>query len=411
MAAQRRSAVHTQVRLKELIHLYTAQGDDLLPERFPRLTNLSAAFTWTFVPKPATTSAPEFAYVPVDIDEGLADNDSTKAQVTIFQWNAIWEAGHLRPDVCADMLPKRLEWLTRLTGTNLYLLPDPGDTKYEAIQPLYHMLPRNILERFGLPLLKKGLWPAGMCWRGLRSIFPDRFDETVEKAFAQHIWPLLCPHSNLSSFSREDPLVLLAHNLNFWLPHAYIIAENALSYNSEVVFDNDHQRKKLQRLRKGLPPSVTAARPRKGGDLWAGTSEAWEATKALVQTADQHGKLRAIIDAIRSNRVEDDFSPMWSHAREDFERKLYHKRSKVRVSFVQLDDSIGVHAPTSELHENLLWEDFLAILEPRERHITICLKNGMTKVGQISRELGYASHSPVSKALSRIRQKARKYLE
>jgi len=195
------------------------------------------------------------------------------------------------------------------------------------------------------------------------------------------------------------------------LPFAYITTENQLSHYEEVGFDNDQQKKKLERLRKTLPPGVKASRPRKGGVVWAGGSEAWDATKALVEAADRYGKLRAIIDAVQSNRVQDDFSPIWSHAKEDFERKLYHKRSKVRVSFVQIDDSIGVHAPTSELHENLLWEDFLAVLNPRERQITVCLKNGMTRVGEISKELGYANHSPVSKALSRIRQKARRYLE
>lgn len=400
-----------EVKDDKLCQSWIAQGDDLLPERFPRLMNLSAAFIWTFVPKPETTSTPEFAYVPVDIHERLADNHSIEAQVTIFQWNAIWEAGHLRADLCGDILPKRLKWLEQFTGTNLYLLPYPGDTNYEAVQPLYHMLPRNILERFGLPLIKAGIWPAGMCRRELRPIFPEAFDNRVERAFAQHIWPLLSPRSNRNSFSDADPLVLLSHNLNFWVPFAYILAEDRLSYNEEVALDDDRQRRKLQRLCKTLPPGVKAGRPRKGGEVWEGSSEAWEATKALVEVADRYGKLRAIIDAVQSNRVQDDFSPIWSHAKEDFERKLYHKRSKVRVSFVQIDDSIGVHAPTSELHENLLWEDFLAILTPRERHITICLKNGMTKVGEISKELGYANHSPVSKALSRIREKAKKYLE
>jgi hypothetical protein len=403
--------MNTEVKPSESSYSWIAQGEDLLPERFPRLMNLSAAFMWSFVPKPETTSDPEFAYVPVDIRKPFADKRSLETQVTIVQWNAIWEAGHLRADVCDGILPKGLKWLQRFAGTNIYLLPDPGDTKYEAIQPLYHMLPRDVLERFGLPLIKTGFWPAGMCRRELRPAFPDGFDSRVERAFAQHIWPLVSPRSHLKAFSDDDPLVLLAHNLNFWIPFAYIIMEDRLSHYGEVCFENDEQKRKLQRLCKTLPPGVRAARPRRGGELWEGTEEAWEAAKALVEAADRYGKLRAIIDAVQSNRVHDDFSPMWSYAKEDFERKLYHKRSKVRVSFVQIDDSIGVHAPTSELHENLLWEDFLAILDPREKHITVCLKNGMTKVGEISKELGYANHSPISKALSRIRQKARRYLE
>jgi hypothetical protein len=120
--------------------------------------------------------------------------------------------------------------------------------------------------------------------------------------------------------------------------------------------------------------------------------------------------LRGIIDAVRTNRIEDDFSNIWSYAKEDFERKLYHKRAKVRVSFVELDEAEPVHAPTSEIHENLLWEDFLALLDVKDRRIVVCLKNGITRVSEISQKLGYANHSPVSKALKRIREKAKRYL-
>lgn len=69
-----------------------------------------------------------------------------------------------------------------------------------------------------------------------------------------------------------------------------------------------------------------------------------------------------------------------------------------------------VHAPTSELDENLLWEDFITLCDRKERRVVVCLKKGITKVGEISKLLGYANHS-VSKTLARIRQKARKYFE
>jgi hypothetical protein len=114
---------------------------------------------------------------------------------------------------------------------------------------------------------------------------------------------------------------------------------------------------------------------------------------------------------VRSNRVQDDFSTRWSFAKEDFERKLYRKRAKTRVTFVELDEAKPVHAPTSEVHENLLWEDFMVLLNAKERRIVVCLKNGLTRVSDISRKLGYANHSPVSKALQRIRRKAELYLD
>jgi len=46
-----------------------------------------------------------------------------------------------------------------------------------------------------------------------------------------------------------------------------------------------------------------------------------------------------------AHRIEDDFSDRWSCAREDFERKLYRKRVKVQVRFVELTDTIPVPGP------------------------------------------------------------------
>jgi hypothetical protein len=75
--------------------------------------------------------------------------------------------------------------------------------------------------------------------------------------------------------------------------------------------------------------------------LAAGRLEVWEdeATEflqATVDAADADGRLRGILDAVRSNRVEDDFSGHWSHAHEDFERKLYRKRSTARSALTSI---------------------------------------------------------------------------
>ncbi len=40
--------------------------------------------------------------------------------------------------------------------------------------------------------------------------------------------------------------------------------------------------------------------------------------------------------------------------REDLERKLYQKRSRVKVTFVELRDSVEVIGPTSEIREVLM---------------------------------------------------------
>lgn len=152
------------------------------------------------------------------------------------------------------------------------------------------------------------------------------------------------------------------------------------------------------------------SRPLRGGPLWLGEEEAAAATRELVEVADREGRLRAIIDAVRSNRIEDDFSPRWSFAKEDFERRLYRKRSKIKVTFVELDETIPFHGPDSEADENLLWEDFFAVLNAKEKRVVVCLRSGMSKATDIAATLGYANHSPVSKTLQGIRRKAARLL-
>jgi hypothetical protein len=160
-----------------------------------------------------------------------------------------------------------------------------------------------------------------------------------------------------------------------------------------------------------MPEGITVARPRMGGMIWYGEQEAWEFSKQLIEHADNKGNLRAIVDAIKSNRIKDDFSEKWSYAKEDFERKVYHNRNKTKVTFIELDHTLPVHAPTSEIHENIVWEDFIALLDRKEKRIIICLKNGITELTKISEVLGYANHSPVSKAMARIRNKAKQFLD
>jgi hypothetical protein len=170
-------------------------------------------------------------------------------------------------------------------------------------------------------------------------------------------------------------------------------------------------RRVASRLKKKLGPQFDVEAPLYHSDAWRGKTEAWQATSEMVNVADSTGRLRAIIDAVRSHRIEDDFSDKWSYAKEDFERKLYSKRSKCRVSFVELTDTIPVHGPDKEVDDNLIWDDLLAIVEPKDRRVVICLRSGTTRVKEISETLGYANHSAVSKKLARIRAVARKLLQ
>ena len=139
--------------------------------------------------------------------------------------------------------------------------------------------------------------------------------------------------------------------------------------------------------------------------------EAAQVVAWTVEKADADGRLRGILDAVRSNRVEDDFSQRWSYAREDFERKLYRKRSKIRVRFVELTDAIPVQGPETEVVDRMVYGDFLALLNERDRQIVVLLYSGITNLTEIGDIMGYSSHSPISKRLTRIRKQAARFFD
>jgi hypothetical protein len=387
-----------------------AQGDDLDPEIFPELYNLSAAFIFNLLPYPEKREEPEYVYLDLPIWRKRSGESDAELLVKIHSWNYAWESGQLRYDIFGSKLPEGLKWLKHYRDRNVYLLPKTSFHHYESYAPLYHLLPRTTLDRFALPLLKKGLWPPSIPMGDFDKIVPRDFDSRLSVAFAYHVWPMLVSQSGMSSFSMTDPIRILAHNLDFWLPYIQSVAEDRLGRFDRLKPDGKDVIKRLNTIKKDLPIGVKAGTPRMGGWIWAGEEDAREATREMVEKADAKGRLRAIIDAVKSHRIEDDFSSRWSYAKEDFERKVYRKRSKIKVTFVELNETVPVHGTDSEVHENLLWEDFMGFLGNKEKRIVILLRNGVTKMSDIGERLGYANHSPISKALDRIRKKALKFL-
>jgi len=389
---------------QNIIESHLATGEDLGPYQFPQLSTLSPAFFYQFVPVAKAPEVPEIVFVPTDL--------ASRHEIVgvLASWNFLWEAAQYRKQAFEDRklrtdVPGLAAWIDGLPEANTYLIPESA-TKYEAYAPLFHLLPKRLLDRHRLPALKRPLWPNnGVSWWN-EKLLPLDFENRLSRAFAEHIWSYIDSGSGMRAFSRTEPLKLLSHSLDFWLPYALTILEEHMRDFERVAPETPKQRKLLARAKKEEFPEVDIDRPRKGGCLWMGEEDAAEITEEIVNAADEGGRLRGLIDAVRSNRVVDDFSPCWSYAREDFERKIYSKRSKVRVSFVELKDTLPVHSRHSEYTDNLLWQDFSALLDAKERHIVVCLRSGVTKLGDIASSLGYANHSPISKALTCIRKKA-----
>ena len=390
---------------QEFLESHLAAGEDIEPARFPELSTLSPAFFYPFIPVAKKPRAPEVVFVPSSIGSQL------ELTGLLASWNFLWEAGQYRKETYTNIQrkesPEITHWIERLQEANVYLFADNA-TKYAAYAPLYHLLPKRILDRYKLPALRRPLWPMSGWWT--EELLPADFAQRLSRAFAAHVWKYIDGGSGLASFSEREPLAVLSHNLDFWLPYAISVTEGVMGTFERVEPETDKQKQQLELARKEDFEEVWIERPRKGGTLWMGEEEAAEVTQLIIDEADENGRLRSIIDAVKSHRVSDDFSPRWSYAREDFERKLYSKRSKVRVSFVELKDTLPVHGPASEYTDDLLWEDFAALLDRKERHVVVCLRSGTTKLGDIASELGYANHSAISKALARIRKKAQRFL-
>ena len=376
------------------------------PDHYPRLFNISTGMMyWAIlraqVPQPAE-------YVTVTMPCGHSDED-TSMLVAVSRWNMLWEAAQFRRRMFdGDELPVALRNVAERGDVNVTFIPRTR-SRYHEYAPMFHLLSRAAVERHGLPLLRGGQWPFLAEWNPVDRHVPADFEARLARAWAATVWRHLMPGSAMSGFTADDPIRLLAHNLDFWIPPVTEVIQQVLR---ELPVVDKGVVEQLPVLEDGsVFTEALMGNPRMGGDLWRGEAEAAEIVAWTVREADADGRLRGILDAVRSNRVEDDFSARWTFAREDFERKLYRKRSKIKVRFVELTDTIPVQGPETEVVGRIVFGDFMALLNERDREVVVLLYSGMTSLTEIADELGYRNHSAVSKRLKRIREQASRFFD
>ncbi len=372
------------------------------PDEFPTLTNMSAGFLFGGVVRPLEPAPPEY----VALSMARPDMELVGA---VGQWNMLWEAAQFRRRFFdLDELPEPMAKIADLGDVNVAFVPRTR-ARYFEYAPLLHLLPKRVLNRFGLPLLRGGQWPFLANWAGIDDFLPQDFDVRLARAWAWTVWPHLVSGSKMKAFSTDDPLRLLAHNLDFWVPAVTATIQDRLRDFPEV--DKGKTSGPVTLEDGSVLAGAVAGNPRMGGPVWFGEDDAHDAVIGTVEAADRTGRLRGILDAVRSHRIEDDFSGHWSFAREDFERKLHGKRRKVTVTFVELTDTFPVQGPESEVLGNLVTNDFLTLLDTRNRQIVVLLNSGVTSKTEIANLLGYANHSAVSKRLAQIRRTAEAYFD
>lgn len=385
-------------------------ADQATPDMYPALQNMSAAWTFNGVIRCLEPTQPEYA--TITLEPGMGSEENTKAELAVSDWNRVWEAGQFRRRMFdADDLPDEMVKIAELGDINVTFVPRTR-SRYHEYSPLLHLLDMGTLKRFGLPALRGGIWPFMADFRGIDDFLPDDFETRLSRAWAYRVWRHLETGSKMRSFTRDDPIKLLAHNLDFWVPAVTATIQDRLRELPEVDKGLDPSQLGPVTLEDGstLPGAVTG-HPRMGGYAWAGEEEAGWAIEDTVEHADATGQLRGILDAVRSNRIEDDFSAHWSYAREDFERKLHGKRRKTKVVFVEMPDTLPVQGPESEVVGNLVTNDFMAMLDARNRQIVVLLNSGVTSNTEIANILGYANHSAVSKRLTLIRAQAERFFD
>ena len=394
------SSEYTEQRRRDDVYL---PEEEASPEQFPRLHNLSTAFLFKAIARPVAPEPPTYVT--------LTDLTRPALEVVgaVGPWNMLWEAAQYRRRFFdLDELPPQMARVADLGDVNVVFIPRTR-SRYHEYAALLHLLPRPVLSRFGLPVLRGGQWPFMADYAGIDEFLPVDFPDRLGRAWAWTVWPNLVSGSRLSAFSDDDPVRLLAHNLDFWIPAVTTMMQDRLREFDEI--DKGPLPDVITLEDGSALDGAVPGHPRMGGQIWFGEDDARHAVAETVETADQTGRLRAILDAVRSHRMADDFSPQWSYAREDFERKLHRKRNKISVRFVELTDTIPVQGPESEVVGTLVTNDFLATLDIRNRQIVVLLNSGIISRTEIAERLGYANHSAVSKRLTQIRQSAERYFD
>ena len=376
-------------------------ADEATPDAYPSLYNMSAGMMFEGMIRPIEPELPD--YVAIEMN-----HPDLEMAGQVGSWNMLWEAGQFRRRFFdEEAMPAPIAKLADLGDINTILVPRT-ESRYFEYEPLYHLLPKSTVDRFGLPLLRRGMWPFLADHSNVGCHPHADFSERLAKAWAWTVWPHLNSGSRLSAFTSDDPIRLLAHNLDFWVPPVTTVIQDVL--RTFPIVDKGRPIGPVKLIDGSVLEGAVTGNPRMGGPIWVGEDDAAEMVAETVDAADATGNLRGVLEAVRSHRVADDFSPQWSNAREDFERKLYRKRSKVQVRFVELTDTIPVQSPESEVLGKLVTSNFLALLDTQQREIVVLLSSGYRQ-HEIAEQLGYANHSPIAKKLAKIRRQAEVFFE
>jgi hypothetical protein len=266
-----------------------ATGEWASAEMFPRMFNMSAGFMYQAVLRAEEPDRPE--YVTVTLPAGCWDDEQAMAMVNaVSQWNSLWEAAQFRRRCFdEDALPPQIARIADRGDVNVVFVPR-STSRYHEYASLYHLLPRPTLERFGLPLLSAGQWPFMSQIAAVDPYLPADFEHRLARAWGSAVWRHLIPASPISAFTRDEPIRLLAHNLDFWLPAVTEVIQGIL--RGLPVADCGIEEGPVRLTDGSVLPATVRANPRMGSDLWRGEADAAGVLAWTVEEADATGPAR-----------------------------------------------------------------------------------------------------------------------
>lgn len=266
-------------------------------------------------------------------------------------------------------------------NTQISLMVFPYDTPLRYL-PAYYLLPLDMISKSKeCRDIPRSALKALESEHYRKVIFNTEFIHLMMEAISFLVWPHLGIYAKKEAFSMDDPI----YRWTYATPLFVNCLAEISDYNLQFLF----------------------SRPRSFEYPYRTMDEVNTIMHTTVERAiDQHG-MKEIIEVVKQNRCDEDYSCVNSAAKIDFLRKRYHTRNFAPRMEESLDGLMeGATEPDqSNIEEQVVAEvlvkDFMKQLTPRDIHILELRKNGYT-YQEIAGQLGYHTHSAVKKRVDRL---------
>ena len=218
----------------------------------------------------------------------------------------------------------------------------------------------------------------------------DVFLQLVMEGVAYLAWPHIGIYDPKEVFSMDDPLYRWIYGTPQFLYHL-----DEFGYSLDA----------LAKMKRGEYYSYRTM------------EEAHMIMETIMKMVIHEQNMAPIIDFIKKNRCDEDFTSRKSRAKIDFLRKQYHKRDFTNLQAVSLeqmqesvqteyrrtgrdiaDGSINIE---DDVLDNVIVDEFKRSLSERDMQILTMRVDGY-KYKEIAEKLGYSNHSGVLKRINRI---------